>query len=140
MKPVSFFSFCLLLSATSSPAALAPRAQAELEAEASHIVSGTVEKVTSAVARSKVETSIGNHTDRTFTITVKVTEVSKGDDIKKGDTITFTTWKSENRFPPIPGLQGQDDIPTKGNRVTLYLKEADGEFTAVLPNGIDIVD
>ena len=142
MKSATLIGLVSLLAALSLPAAKAPREKAELEAESGHIVSGTVLKVESIVARSKIETGLGIHTDRIFTIEVRVTSVAKGEKIKEGDVIQISAWQPEQRIPDLPGLQGHENIPTKGNRVTLYLNPAGegGKFEPILPNGIQILD
>lgn len=120
-------------------AAKAPMNPDDRAKEATNIVSGDVSKVTSKVQKSEVEKAMGFHRDRVFTITVKVREVSKGAGIAVGQEIEVVAWKPEKRIPPLPGLQGHDAIPKKGDSATFYLKGGGGRtFEPLLPNGIEI--
>jgi len=133
------FGGLLALLATTAWAAKAPLSSEELKKQASHIVSGTVVEVTSHTRKSKVEKAWGIHRDRVFRIKLKVTTVSQGTGINAGDEILLTAWQPSMRIPPLPGLQGHESIPQKGDSVTVYVKGHDGDaFEPLLPNGIVI--
>lgn len=121
-------------------AAKAPVSQADLEKGAVLVVSGEVIEVTSKDQKSEIETGFGWHTDRVFTITLKVGSVVKGDGtVKPGDEITVRAWRPVRRVPALPGLQGHVPIPAKGDTITVYVESIDGTIhEPFLPNGIEI--
>ena len=121
-------------------AAKVPMSQKELEKEANHIVSGKVISVTSKVQKSKIERALGLHRDKVYTIKLKVASVSKGTGVKVGQEILIGAWQPSTRIPPVPGLQGHEPIPEKGDAVKMYLlknKKAKA-YEPLLPNGIEI--
>ena len=121
-------------------AAKVPMSQKELEKEASHIVSGKVISVTTKVQKSKIERSLGLHRDKVYTIKLKVASVSKGTGAKVGQEILIEAWQPSTRIPPVPGLQGHEPVPEKGDTVKMYLlknKKAKA-CEPLLPNGIEI--
>ena len=121
-------------------AAKVPMSQKELEKEANHIVSGMVMSVTAKVQKSKVERALGLHRDKVYTIKLKVASVSKGTGVKVGQEILIGAWQPSTRIPPVPGLQGHEPIPEKGDTVKMYLlknKKAKA-YEPLLPNGIEI--
>ena len=121
-------------------AAKVPMSPKTLEKEASHIVSGKVISVTAKVQKSKIERALGLHRDRACTIKLKVTSVSKGTGVKVGQEILIGAWQPATRIPPVPGLQGHEPIPEKGDTVKMYLlknKKAKA-CEPLLPNGIEI--
>ena len=121
-------------------AAKAPVSQAYLEKESVLIVTGEVTAVTSKDEKSKIETGFGWHTDRIFTITLKVGTVVKGDgSVKPGDEITVRAWRPVRRVPAMPGLQGHVPIPAKGDAITVYVESIGGTVhEPFLPNGIEV--
>ena len=121
-------------------AAKVPMSPKELEKEASHIVSGKVISVTAKVQKSKVERALGLHRDRVYTIKLKVTSVSKGAEVKVGQEILIGAWQPSTRIPPVPGLQGHEPIPEKGDTVKMYLLKNNKAkaYEPLLPNGIEI--
>jgi len=121
-------------------AAKVPMSQKELEKEANHIVSGKVISVTMKVQKSKIERTVGLHRDKVYTIKLKVAAVPKGTGVKVGQEILIEAWQPSTRIPPVPGLQGHEPIPEKGDTVKMYLlknKKAKA-YEPLLPNGIEI--
>ena len=121
-------------------AAKVPMSPKELEKESSHIVSGKVISVTAKVQKSKIERALGLHRDKVYTIKLKVASVSKGTGVKVGQEILIGAWQPSTRIPPVPGLQGHEPIPEKGDTVKMYLlknKKAKA-YEPLLPNGIEI--
>ena len=122
-------------------AAKVPMSQKELEKESSHIVSGKVISVTTKVQKSKFERSLGLHRDKVYTIKIKVGSVSKGAGVKMGQEILIEAWKPSTRIPSVPGLQGHEPVPGKGDMVKMYLLKNKKEkaYQPLLPNGIVII-
>ncbi len=154
MKTIAHIAVPLLLLISSlSPAAEVPKSQEKLETTASHIVRGKVIEVTSKVEKSKIMTDHDTNRDTIYTITVQVEKVSKGDEAKQGEQIVVLAWTPNTREPngyivesmkqtPIflPGRQGQDFIPKKGDTATFYLTGGGKDpFDLVTPNGV-VVD
>ena len=112
----------------------------ELEKESSHIVSGKVISVTTKVQKSKIERSFGLHRDKVYTIKLKVASVWKGAGVKVGQEILIEAWQPSTRIPPVPGLQGHQPVPGKGDAVKMYLLKNKKEkaYQPLLPNGIVI--
>lgn len=136
---MGLLSAFVMLAPAITLAAKAPCSPEELEKEATHIVNGEVVEVTSKSQKFEVERAWGIHRDRLFTITVRLSDVVKGADVQVGEQMEVEVWRPSRRIPPLPGLQGHDPIPKKGDTVTLYLKGKNGNaFTPVLPNGIVI--
>ena len=121
-------------------AAKVPMSPKELEKESSHIVSGKVISVTTKVQKSKVERSLGLHRDKVYTIKLKVASVSKGNGVKVGQGILIEAWQPSTRIPPVPGLQGHEPVPEKGDTVEMYLlkNKKSKAYEPLLPNGIEI--
>ena len=121
-------------------AAKVPMSPKELEKESSHIVSGKIISVTAMVQKSKIERSLGLHRDKVYSITLKVASVSKGDGVKVGQEILIEAWQPSTRIPPVPGLQGHEPVPEKGDTVEMYLlkNKKSKAYEPLLPNGIEI--
>ena len=121
-------------------AAKVPMSPKELEKESSHIVSGKIISVTAMVQKSKIERSLGLHRDKVYSITLKVASVSKGDGVKVGQEILIEAWQPSTRIPPVPGLQGHEPVPEKGDTVEMYLlkNKKSKAYKPLLPNGIEI--
>jgi hypothetical protein len=130
----------LAIATADLQAAKAPLSKEQLEKEALHIVSGTVTAVTSKVQKSKHERAFGIHRDRVYTIKLKVTSVSKGTGVKEEQEIVVEAWQPSTRIPPLPGLQGHNPVPGKGDTVKMYLlkEKQTKRYEPLLPNGIDI--
>ena len=114
--------------------------QKELEKESNLIVSGKVISVTAKVQKSTVERALGVHRDKVYTIKLKVASVSKGTGVKVGQEILIEGWQPSIRIPPVPGLQGHEPIPKKGDAVKMYLlkNKKTKAYEPLLPNGIEI--
>ncbi len=122
--------------AISVSAAQAPRSPEQLEKWAANIVSGTVSEVTVTKGKSQVAKGFFNR-DRFFKIRLEVTDVSKGDAVKTGETIMIAAWQAYIRPFWFAGLQGHSNIPEKGAKITVYLLDKEGEaYTPLHPNGI----
>ena len=121
-------------------AAKVPMSQKELEKESNLIVSGKVISVTSKVQKSKIERALGLHRDKVYTIKLKVASVSKGTGVKVGQGILIGAWQPSTRIPPVPGLQGHEPIPEKGDTVRMCLlkNKKSKAYEPLLPNGIEI--
>ena len=129
----------LALGAVDVWAAKAPLSLKELKKKASHIISGKVVEVTSENQKSRIETGIGIHRDRVYAIVLQVKKISKGTGVKADEKIAIEAWQPALRIPPLPGLQGHESIPKKGDRVTVYLEGKKGKvYLPILPNGIVI--
>ena len=130
----------LALGTADLQAAKVPMSQKELEKESIHIVLGKVISVTTKVQKAKVERSFGIHRDKVYTIKLKVESVSKGAEAKVGQEILIEAWKPSTRIPPVPGLQGHEPVPGKGNTVKMCLLKNKKEkaYEPLLPNGIEI--
>ncbi len=130
----------LALGTADLQAAKAPMSPKELEKESSHIVSGKVISVTTKVQKSKIERSFGLHRDKVYTIKLKVASVWKGAGVKVGQEILIEAWQPSTRIPPVPGLQGHQPVPGKGDAVKMYLLKNKKEkaYQPLLPNGIAI--
>ncbi len=121
-------------------AAKAPLSPDALRKAASHIVQGKVVRISSKIQNSKVERAFGTHRDRVFTIKLKVATILKGTGLNEGDEIEVLVWQPSSRIPPLPGLQGHEKIPNKGDKVTVYVKGKKGKaYEPILPNGITIL-
>ena len=122
-------------------AAVAPLEPKNLNKKSDFIVSGTVINILKTNQKSKIEKSFGIHRDQIFNVTLKVTKVSKGEGVKINEHITIKAWRPLLRIPPIPGPQGHYPLPEIGDKVKVFLiKEANGKYSALLPNGFSIIN
>jgi len=120
-------------------AAKAPLSLKELKKKASHVITGQILEVTSENKKSRVEKAVGIHRDRVYTILLAVKNMSKGTGVKAEEEIIIEAWQPALRIPPLPGLQGHESIPKKGDVVTVYLDGRKGKaYLPILPNGIMI--
>ena len=132
---VFMFSFSL---GTSAWSAKMPASQDNLEQDATHIITAKVLEVASKIEKSKFETGIGN-TDKVFSIRVQVASTAKGKDIQRGDTILVIAWKPQTRIGAgTIGFQGHDQIPTRNQMATFYLKQNGKHYEPIMPNGIQV--
>ena len=142
-KPLS--AACLVgllaLAAFDASAAVAPHPPEEMMEEATHVVRGEVVALTSKTQKSKVERGLLIARDRIFKITLKLTAVDKGTGIKEGDQLTFEAWQPSTRFPAMPGPQGHQPVPDKGDIVKTYLlyDKKTKTYHPFMPNGIEIL-
>ena len=144
-KTKPLFAACLVgllaLAAFDASAAVAPHPPEEMMEEATHVVRGKVVALTSKTQKSKVERGLLIARDRIFKITVKVTTWEKGKDVKEGDELTLEAWRPSVRFPPLPGPQGHQPVPSKGDIVKTYLlyDKKTKTYHPFMPNGIEIL-
>ena len=121
MKQILGIVTVFVLGIVDLQAAKVPMSPKELKKESSHIVTGKVISVTAKVQKSKIERALGLHRDKVYTIKLKVASVSKGAGVKVGQEILIGAWQPSTRIPPVPGLQGHEPIPEKGDTVEMYL-------------------
>ncbi|MDE0821034.1 MAG: hypothetical protein OSA95_07930 [Opitutales bacterium] len=122
-------------------AAVAPHSEEYMEQGSALIVSGEVTSLSSKTQKSKVEMGLLVARDRIYKITIKVASLTKGKTVKVGDELQFQAWRPSIRFPPLPGPQGHQSIPGKGDLIKTYLIY--NRFTRIyqpfIPNGINIL-
>ena len=131
----------LALTTFEASAAVAPHSEEHMEKEASLIVKGEVVSLSSKTQKSKVERGLIIARDRIYKITIKVTSVEKGSGAKAGDEVQVEAWRPSTRFPPMPGPQGHQPIPGKGDLVKTYLlyNQKTKTYHPFMPNGIEIL-
>ncbi len=143
-KPLfaAFLVGLLALAAFDASAAVAPYPPEVMMEEATHVVRGEVVALTSKTQKSKVERGLLIARDRIFKITLKLTAVEKGKDVKEGDELTLEAWQPSTRIPPMPGPQGHQPVPGKGDLVKTYLlyNKKTKTYYPFMPNGIAILE
>ncbi|MAN37939.1 MAG: hypothetical protein CMI21_10050 [Opitutae bacterium] len=137
----TFLVGLLALSALDAPAAVAPLPPEAMMEEATHVVEGKVIALSSKTQKSRVERDLLIARDRIFKITVKVTDLEKGKGLEQGNELTFEAWQPSIRFPAMPGPQGRQPVPAKGDLVKVYLlyNEKSKTYHPFMPNGISII-
>jgi len=137
----AFLAGLVALTAFDVSAAVAPHPPEEMFEEATHVVRGKVVALSSKTQKSKVERGLLIARDRIFTITVEVIAVEKGKDVKEGDELSLEAWQPSTRFPPLPGPQGHQPVPNKGDLVKTYLfyDKNTKTYHPSMPNGISIL-
>lgn len=126
-------------------AAIAPLSQKQLDEQSELIVSGQVVAVESKVQKSKIERGLGIHRDRIYSIKLELVNFHKippfDQDLRFKEFIVVEAWRPDTRIPPLPGPQGHESIPKKGDEVKMYLKwnNATVLWQPLLPNGIKVV-
>lgn len=140
MRLIAFLAAPAFLFGTAPVhAAEAPKSTDTLATQATQIVRGKVLELATKVEKSTNESFPGIHKDTIYTITVEVENVSKGSHAAKGETITVRAWQPHTRKPNLPGRQGHELIPRKGETATFYLTGGEEKtFAAITPNGIRI--
>ena len=126
-------------------AAIAPLSQKQLDEQSELIVSGQVVAVESKVQKSKIERGLGLHRDRIYSIKLELVNLHKIPAFEQGlrlkEFIVVEAWRPATRIPPLPGPQGHESIPKKGDEVKMHLKwnKATVLWQPLLPNGIKVV-
>ena len=144
-KTKPLFAACLVgllaLAAFDASAAVAPHPPEEMMEEATHVVRGEVVALTSNTQKSKVERGLLFARDRIYKITIKVSSVEKGSGVNAGDEVLVEAWSPSTRFPPMPGPQGHQPVPGKGDLVKTYLlyNKKTKTYHPFMPNGIEIL-
>ena len=101
--------------------------------------------VESKVQKSKIERTLGIHRDRIYNIKLELINLHKIPTFEQGlrlkEFIVVEAWRPATRIPPLPGPQGHESIPKKGDEVKMYLKwnKATVLWQPLLPNGIKVV-
>ena len=125
-------------------AAIAPLSQKQLDEQSELIVTGRVVAIESKVQKSKIERALGIHRDRIYTIKLGLISLHKSIPLEQGkglkELLVVEAWRPVTRIPPLPGLQGHESIPKKGDLVKMYLKWNKNKalWEPLLPNGIQI--
>ena len=144
-KTKPLFAACLVgllaLAAFDASAAVAPHPPEEMMEEATHVVRGEVVSLSSKTQKSKVERGLLFARDRIYKITIKVSSVEKGSGVNAGDEVLVEAWSPSTRFPPMPGPQGHQPVPGKGDIVKTYLlyNKKTKTYHPFMPNGIEIL-
>ena len=126
-------------------AAIAPLSQKQLDEQSELIVTGRVVAVESKMQKSKIERTLGIHRDRIYSIKLELVNLHKIPAFEQGlrlkEFIVVEAWRPATRIPPLPGPQGHESIPKKGDEVKMYLKwnKATVLWQPLLPNGIKVV-
>ena len=142
-KPLfaAFLVGSFTLVAFDASAAVAPHPPEEMMEEATHVVRGEVVSLSSKTQKSKVERGLLFARDRIYKITIKVSSVEKGSGVNAGDEVPVEAWSPSTRFPPMPGPQGHQPVPGKGDTVKTYLlyNKKTKTYHPFMPNGIEIL-
>ena len=141
---VAFLAGLLALTAVDASAAVAPHSKESMMEEATHVVQGKVVALISKTQKSRRRSSRSDFLiarDRIFKITVEVIAVEKGKDVKEGDELSLEAWQPSTRFPPLPGPQGHQPVPNKGDLVKTFLfyDKNTKTYHPFMPNGIKIL-
>ncbi len=138
----AFLVGLLALAAFDASAAVAPHPPEVMMEEATHVVRGEVVALTSKTQKSKVERGLLFARDRIYKITIKVSSVEKGSGVNAGDEVLVEAWSPSTRFPPMPGPQGHQPVPDKGDLVKTYLlySKKTKTYHPFMPNGIEILE
>ena len=141
-KPLfaAFLVGSFTLVAFDASAAVAPHSEESMMKGATHVIRGKVVALSSKTQKSKVESTLFAR-DRIFKVTMILSEVEKGKAIKPSDELTFEAWQPSTRLPLLPGPQGHQPIPAKGDLVKTYLlyNQKTKTYHPFMPNGIEIL-
>jgi len=124
----AFLAGLVALTAFDVSAAVAPHPPEEMFEEATHVVRGKVVALSSKTQKSKVERGL-------------LIAREKGKDVKECDELSLEAWQPSTRFPPLPGPQGHQPIPSTGDLVKTYLlyNKKTKTYHPFMPNGIKIL-
>ena len=135
----------LALGTVDLQAAKAPLSQKQLDEQSELIVTGRVGAIESNVQKSIIERGLGIHRDRIYTIKLGLISLHKSPPLEQGkglkELLVVEAWRPVTRIPPLPGAQGHESIPKKGDLVKMYLKWNKNKalWEPLLPNGIKLV-
>ena len=128
---------------TLANSAVAPSSPERLKEISSHIIEGTVTEIKTEIAGSpsaldEIKGKLGgkSNTNTVYKIKIKVTGVSKGEDVEVGDEVTIQAWTPRTRPLPEPGPQGHSNIPSIGEKITVHTKKSGDVYKPIMPNGI----
>ena len=125
-------------------AAIAPLNQKQLDEQSELIVTGRVVAIESKVQKSRIERAVGIHRDRIYGIKLELISLHKKPPLEQDFALkglhAIEAWRPVTRIPPLPGPQGHESIPKKGDLVKMYLKwnKNGAHWEPLLPNGIEI--
>ena len=125
-------------------AAIAPLSQKQLDEQSELIVTGRVVAIESKVQKSRIERAVGIHRDRIYGIKLELISLHKKPPLEQDFELkglqAIEAWRPVTRIPPLPGPQGHESIPKKGDLVKMYLKwnKNGAHWEPLLPNGIEI--
>ena len=139
----------LVVATGQANAAIAPLSPAELKEQAEEIFTGKVLSIQEKDGQSTRFDDDTKFIDRTFTITIGVTEVLKSKSVVVASEVTVQAWQplgnKQSSVIGFVGPQGHVPIPAKGDSVTVYTAKRDlnsgGKspvYVPLLPNGIVI--
>ena len=126
-------------------AAIAPLSQKQLDEQSELIVTDQMVAIESKELKSKIERTLGIHRDRIYSIKLELVNFHKippfEQDLRLKEFIVVEAWRPATRIPPLPGPQGHESIPGKGDEVKMYLKwnKATVLWQPLLLNGIKVV-
>lgn len=76
---------------------------------------------------------------REFIVEIKISQVTKGDGIKKGHTFRAMCYqRKENKGGLEFDTAGHSVVPKEGQQITVFVNRADGRNEGVYPNWVDI--
>ena len=101
----------------------------EPAAEATHVVTGTADKV---FVRD-------SGADRQYVVRIRIDGIEKGDGFEEGDYVYAYAFKRKPDQPPQPAASGHRLIPREGQRVRAWIKRGKGQMEALYPNGFEIL-
>jgi hypothetical protein len=125
-------------------AAIAPLNQKQLDEQSELIVTSRVVAIESKVQKSRIERAVGIHRDQIYGIKLELISLHKKPPLEQDFALkglhAIEAWRPVTRIPPLPGLQGHESIPKKGDLVKMYLKwnKNGAHWEPLLPNGIEI--
>jgi hypothetical protein len=115
-------------------AEIAPLTPEQLQSESTHIVVGTLRWIGTEETREPEWLRI------TGVMEIGVSKVEKGEKIEAGDAIYARFWQVRWIGSGDPPPYGSGHwVPKKGQTVRIYLKQNQGGYDMLLPDGIEVV-
>lgn len=130
---VATFLILAIRSGTAT-AEIAARTPEKLQAESTHIVVGTLRWIGTEKTREPQWLKIKG------VVEIGVREVEKGEKIDAGDAVYARFWQMRwigTGNPPTYGSGHR--VPKQGEKVRVYLKQNQGGYDILLPNGIEVI-